>query len=136
MAKAVCLNCGITAFTKCPFCRSIFPDIEGRLGLLETVASHRFILNDEKQFKMRLFDDENWETGLCMLRDFLKDLTDEEIKVLACPHEWDFEVGSRSDIECGHGCSAEQVKFGIYSYLCDKDDHAAVALLDKLWEKE
>ncbi len=104
MSSFYCTKCGLEAFGKCHLCRNIYASHPNRdVELIEQVMSHRLLLDDPKKLKVKLFSDETWADALITMRDLLKDRTDEECRIFACTHEWDFKPFAKSEIECGHG---------------------------------
>jgi hypothetical protein len=113
MPNIICKKCGLTGWSKCPYCRSVFADRDYKVddcqvGMLDGIFSHYIVLNDPTLIKFRVLRDEGWENALLRVRDLLADVPDAAIKVLACPHEWEFQPGTCSEIDCGH--KYEEVK--------------------------
>ena len=136
MAKIYCMKCGLEGDSKCPFCRSIFATSKN--GTLDTIASYFFVLDDEKYVKVRLPRDEDHGGCVIVLRDFLKDLTDEQCRIVACCHSWTFSPCSHSEIGCGHGSEEKplvQFKQDILLHLAGVDEEA-FNLVDKIWSKK
>lgn len=111
MARIVCSKCGATGFSKCPCCRTVFPDneVEAMLswfltyqvkdGQVEIIHQHPRCENISRAKDIAL--------GLTKLRDRLNRLAevDPEFKSYACCHDWCYAPGQKSDINCG--CSVE-----------------------------
>lgn len=112
MAKIVCTKCGKTGDSKCPFCRSVFGDEDSRIGMIDAVMSHRLLIGEKgillKRWSLTRNPDNSIggpETDFNILKSvvgLLKDLTDDELRIIACVHTWDFAPGAKSEIDCGH----------------------------------
>lgn len=105
MSNVVCVKCGLEGTSKCPHCRTVFPEFpeEDRMLWFDVEAlEHRIILSDEKKVSFRVYDDEDWLSVLKVLRKYLAILKDEHLKTLACKHQFEFKPGCKSSIDCGH----------------------------------
>jgi hypothetical protein len=103
MASVYCVKCGKTAYSKCPFCRNIFPkhaSSDAESWTLEILEHHLVIKDDLVSFK--IYPGETAELVLNHMVPQLAKLSPAGIKQLACLHEWDFTPFSKSDIDCGH----------------------------------
>ena len=125
MAKIICIKCGLTGGSKCPHCRSIFARHGGKVDMIDTILSHRLKITDEgilikrgNSYPPGPFDPKAEPIGketdfelLEMIARLIGDLTNEELKIASCVHEWEFAPFAKSDIECGH-CSPEVTRSG------------------------
>lgn len=107
MARIFCVNCGKKGFSKCPYCRSIFGDDEGPVGRADFICSHRMKLDETDPTRVKIewrgWSDQSVYEALADLKEILNTVNDDELKVLACAHVWDFEPFQQSSIGCGHG---------------------------------
>ena len=124
MAKIICAGCGITGYSKCPYCRNIFPASNKANDLAEMVgwAMKRDFYPesakrpDYSELKITLYaykgqpEDEDYEKystievmwdKLVYMMEILKDPA--VLKMYLCDHDFIFAPGEVSDIDCGHG---------------------------------
>lgn len=107
MAKIVCSKCGATGISKCPSCRTVFPDnqVEAMLShcLKTLVKGNKIEIQYSLSKKPELSDDENISDVLKHLVEVLKYLEtkDPGFKQYGCSHRWVFAKGQKSDIDCG-----------------------------------
>jgi hypothetical protein len=107
MARIVCSKCGATGFSKCPSCRTVFPDNEYE-GILSWFLTYQ-VSNGQVEIIHRhprcedISRAEDIALGLTKLRDRLNRLAevDPGFKQYSCEHDWWFAKGERSDIGCG-----------------------------------
>jgi len=140
MAKILCTKCGKTGDSKCPHCRSIFADEDTPAGMIDTIMSYRLAITDKGILlkRMRVYVDPNAPIGpgnemrdetneeiLTSVVGLLKRLTDDELKIVACCHTWDFAPFSKSEIDCGHGCEEKPLldyMSDAWYHLNDRED--------------
>lgn len=111
-----CKKCGALADSKCPYCRSVFPE-NRQEALLSRVLQYSLEL-PKLRVSLRLpvevververgEEDEDYaiREGHKILYDILHDIvTDEKmLREWACDHQWAFRPGCKSLIGCGHG---------------------------------
>lgn len=112
MAKIVCSKCGATGWSKCPYCRTVFPDNKTE-ALLSHVLKWKFTPGDNVKVEYSYFttDEELDEKEVVVqaLKSLLNTLSAMEsgapwtsIEQYACNHKWVFAPGEKSSIECGH----------------------------------
>lgn len=115
MAKIVCSKCGATGDSKCPYCRTIFPDsgYEAMLSyLLKLPHPDKNDKGKPVSFKVHLMwlrhheEDSRLYTDAEMIRELyniLKKLDKRgELEAYSCIHDWIFAPGAESSIGCGH----------------------------------
>ncbi len=124
-----CTKCGLTANSKCPFCRNIFyiqggPDRpyakQMEVTALENVIGGDRILTPvgykegykERHITIRLRaektpeEGESWEDTLTdeRLLELVKWIgSSDQLHFALCNHTWEFKPGEVSEIDCGHG---------------------------------
>ena len=121
MAKIICNKCGATGTSKCPYCRSIFPDSHGEATL--SWIFKRRIKVEKKLHWLEVFlfmgdgtEKNNLAWGMHELRNILNNMEDPEVKhypsidAYACDHVWEFADGEKSSIGCGHGSKKKRSK--------------------------
>lgn len=115
MAKIICKKCNATGFSKCPYCRTVFPDnmVEGMLSHIlkwehnkehqeDITISYRYCAEANKTKQ------EQVQEALEDLKNLLTRMDRPEsthyptIKQYSCDHHWVFAEGEKSDIDCGH----------------------------------
>lgn len=108
MAKVICKDCGATAYSKCPYCRTVFPDNHGEAVLSHVLKwEHKengrvditFISYSDKETKReKVIDalDQLQKTIKAMDGDFYP-----TIEQYSCNHKWIFAPGEKSEIDCG-----------------------------------
>lgn len=109
MARVECKKCGALATSKCPYCRSVFPDNQH-----EAVFSHVLKTLDEgdkitikyHRYKEEgLTTEENVANVLESLYYILQMMAEQRNGMsfdgYACNHQWSFCEGQESDINCG-----------------------------------
>jgi len=106
MAKIVCSECGTTGDSKCPYCRSVFPDRDTLIQEIDARVGNRMKIGDDAVTVKFWPNGVRKETALDALQ-FMWDvmhsgITREDLRVLACAHRWEFAPGVKSDIGCGH----------------------------------
>ena len=101
MANVVCSKCGATAESKCPYCRTVFPDNQFE-ALLSWVL------------KWECKDDKIVVSYISHTADTVAEALEQAYSHLqqckdrvgfvqyACEHTWVFAEGAHSDIDCGH----------------------------------
>jgi hypothetical protein len=116
MAKIVCTKCGATGDSKCPYCRTVFPDnqIEARLSYSLKIdyandpRGRRWLkvelyspINDENEVPVTIADDVK---ELYKILDLMvkHEKSWPTIEQYVCSHQWEFAPGCKSDINCGH----------------------------------
>ncbi len=132
MSNIYCTECGVSGFSKCPYCRSIFLDHDQPIAFVEEILSHRLKIHKDK-LEWRLYQEQTALDGLRNLRDLLKDVSDEDLKVLACVHSWDFKPCMRSTIGCGHGSEEkplEQFMQDAAMYVAERGEEDAYKILE------
>ena len=109
MSNVVCVKCSAEGDSKCPYCRSIFPDwpegdTDGEKFVWFDVEAleHRLDLSDPAKVTFQLCRDETPEKFLQMLRKAMIMMKENHVKVLACAHSFKFKEGHSSSIDCGH----------------------------------
>jgi len=113
MAKIVCTKCGLTGFSKCPYCRSVFVDSSDlELAGADEILSYysTFTEEDDGRGKQRkvikfynLTDDMFEDTYVAILERIKRILNKtDRLDVLGCVHHWTFAPGEKSAIRCGH----------------------------------
>lgn len=94
MAKIVCKKCGLTGWSKCPYCRSVFGD-DQTLAMVESRV--RVSKNDVGPIvTLQCYEDEKPEEDLPRLLGMVN------LKQLFCVHQLEFAEGAKSEIGCGH----------------------------------
>lgn len=127
MGNVVCRKCGMEASSKCPYCRSVFPENQID-AMLSVVIKHSVeIVHYEdrcpypKRERLKIWldihDDETEEDAWARLYYYLKNIIepyqpgDEKysdhvkfpsLKEFCCHHGWVFKPGQKSSIGCGH----------------------------------
>ena len=108
MANIVCKHCGATGFSKCPICRTVFPDNQ-----YEAMLSHMLKFSLDKDsgqvtitFKSFPMDESKpIVSAFIHLWKVLKRLNQHKdglsFDKYACNHHWIFAPGQKSDIGCG-----------------------------------
>ena len=133
MSNIYCVKCGIEGFTKCPYCRSIFLDEEDPRGRVEWMVSHHLVIHEDR-LEWKLYGKDP-ASGLKILARVLQGATEEELKVAACLHEWDFKPCCGSTISCGHRSEEKPLKeflMDAASYVAEKGDERAFEILSSL----
>ena len=119
MSNCVCIKCGATASSKCPYCRNVFDDNQ-----LEAAISHVFKFNMEDGGKpnsrewlvlrFAMNEGEGMEVAaerllnvLTLMKKQAKESEDGDVqwpslKQYFCVHVWQFREGYKSTIDCGH----------------------------------
>jgi hypothetical protein len=97
------------AMSKCPACRTVFP--QGNGGMMEAALSYQFKrqMNDDFWLEVHFHAaDKDLAEALEELRVVLNLMADEKetmypsIEVFACDHIWTMKPGEHSTIGCGH----------------------------------
>lgn len=140
-AKVICSKCGATGLSKCPYCRSVFPDNQ-YAAVLGRILRVRIAQELEiTRIKVDYVVDSDWslERAWDYLHDLFHNLVIERIKVtqLACEHNWVFAPGEVSEIGCGHE-NREALPPGVYEGTivdaADKGD--AMSIVFKVGDEE
>jgi effector-binding domain-containing protein len=112
MANIICTKCGATGFSKCPVCRTIFPDNQ-----IDAMLSHILKFKEDKDNKTVTISYtahiEDVEEAFKRLFNVLSRMETETAEVhgdykypsfkeYSCNHTWVFAEGEESDIGCGH----------------------------------
>lgn len=102
MPNVICKKCGAEATSKCPVCRSVFPEDQ-------TDAMYSWLLKFDiaksptkgNWLDVHLFvaESEDVDKELIHLRDVLNKLN---LEKYSCDHEWKMKEGFHSTIGCGH----------------------------------
>lgn len=112
--NVVCSDCGAEAHSKCPYCRSVFPDnqMEAMLSyqLKRTMSTDELGINwlDVSLYVGNGTEKDNMATAMERLLGILSAMQDPEshyptIAQYCCDHRWTFKPGQKSTIGCGHG---------------------------------
>ena len=123
MANVRCYKCGKSGDSKCPHCRTIFDDMSDRADGVDTILSYRMAISDAgimfKRYRMLtgVRESEDDYDILRCVRDLLKDLTDDELRVVACVHKWEFAPCCGSSIGCGHHAPEKDPKEFLYDAI-------------------
>jgi hypothetical protein len=123
MSEVICGKCGETAYSKCPYCRNVFPE-NGTL----TIFNNRVTLKKAKG-EQKGYPYEVWTMGVEVYVDrgqgdtpesqaaaFFKDVARAVAagtftwEQLVCDHDWEFCEGQESSISCGHGWTAQEAR--------------------------
>jgi hypothetical protein len=109
MSNVVCVDCGMEAHSKCPFCRTVFPNNQTD-AMLSWTCKHRIKeVNNfnwlQVEFMMR--EDETEEDTFKRLHSLLDEMVTKpkeflSLKEFCCDHRWVFKPGEKSTIGCGH----------------------------------
>ncbi len=113
MSNVECINCGVEAHSKCPYCRTVFPEDQSEAML--SYALKRTIKTDEQginwlEISWYMGDGnkkDSLEYGLASLHKVMCGMADPEglypsFAQYACDHRWRFKKGEKSSISCGH----------------------------------
>jgi len=100
MSKIVCSKCGATGNSKCPYCRTVFPDNQ-----LEALLS--YVIQWDRREDRIVVQVATLTTSVEeALTKTLSALTTCAEKVgfaqYACEHDWVFAEGQHSEIACCH----------------------------------
>jgi hypothetical protein len=113
MAQIICKKCGLTGFSKCPHCRSVFP--EHSSPATEIFEFQGFVKKANPEEEAGDDGKRRWLVGMWtyevsedaamrkVLELFKSMLNNPEFSMAtaSCAHEWDFAEGEKSDIDCG-----------------------------------
>jgi len=103
MSNCICAKCGAEAYSKCPECRSVFPENQTE-ALLATCLNFKDE-TDKTTVVFKIAGDrvealQELSTLLLEMRQGLRGMPG--FKTYACDHDWRFKPGERSSIGCGH----------------------------------
>lgn len=98
------------AYSKCPFCRHVFPLDQENTLLQEVLSIQLGRIDNKKEAPTDLIV--HYTLGNRDFEQALQDLTSllalllsdsEKLKKFRCRHVWTFKPGQKSSIGCGHG---------------------------------
>ncbi len=92
MGNVHCLKCGLEGSSKCPHCRTVFPE-----NGIVTILEYGIQIGD-KDVSTRPLPPEEFTK---FIRSLAK-LSDDEMKMICCNHRFEFKPGGKSSIDCGH----------------------------------
>lgn len=114
MSNVICSKCSAKADSKCPYCRTVFPDnqIESMLTWLL-----KFEVSKDGWVKLSYAPPSGWQTkteaelvenAFTNLHNILSRMADPasgypSFAQYACIHQWVFAPGCGPTIDCGHG---------------------------------
>lgn len=109
MSSCICVKCGAEANSKCPYCRTVFPDNEMD-GIMSNVLKHHIEkVGDYHWMEVRLFLGEKKDLleAAKRLHNILDRALNEpgdfiSLEELMCHHDWVLKPGMKSTIGCGH----------------------------------
>ena len=112
MSNCVCLKCGATATSKCPFCRTVFLDNQIKSMLGSCIKFDEGIQNEEyRKMEIKIhFRAKNNEELIEAFIEILQSMKETKegtvqfpsLKQYFCHHSWQFAEGCKSIIDCGH----------------------------------
>jgi hypothetical protein len=99
-----CVKCGQGGYSKCPFCRNVFPNAGPAVEHLEQIV--RLETTDSGDgcavVSFRAYAPERTHAQLLgLVAMLLRHCSPEEIEQVACDHEWEFTPDGESTIGCG-----------------------------------
>ena len=100
MSNVICSKCGAKATSKCPYCRTIFPEDQTK-----AILSHLLKFPVHKDgwatgtITLRADSNEEYFRTFIHLAELLKEIG---IDKYCCDHDWIFMPGCKSSIDCGH----------------------------------
>jgi len=105
MPNVVCKKCGAEAISKCPYCRSVFPEDQHDSLMSYLLKFDIKTVNEVDWLEVSWFmgngsERRNAAWGLNKLKEALNGL---DLEKYCCDHEWVFKPGEHSRIDCGHG---------------------------------
>lgn len=110
MGNVVCKKCGAEAHSKCPACRTVFP--EDQIGaMLSWILKfkERKMENGQRWLEVSLLmtDEQDEEKALENLAKLMEKMLHQvdnypSIHSYACDHEWTMKPGEKPTIDCGH----------------------------------
>lgn len=130
MPRIKCYECGAEGSSKCPHCRSIFSDER-----YDSVMSHLIDLSNPKKVTFKVLSNETQGDFLVFLKEFLGELTNEQVRVCACMHQWEFMPCQHSSIGCGHGSEEKPLQEfmdDVQLHLLESGDVEAYELVEKI----
>lgn len=99
MSNCYCTKCGAHAYSKCPRCRTVFPENQ-QLAVLSHVLTAE-IGDYGKQGKcddllvsLTLLPDETGPSALARLLRYLHPLSEQDLIELFCQHDWQHKPGT------------------------------------------